>query len=94
MVCLGKSEAEQVIALGAGLVTGRIEQATASAARRLRLLAVGWDSTTHARWLGRKPPAKAAISATADTGDSKPAIEVITGSGVHSQTILQNRPTK
>ena len=30
---------------------------------------------------GRKPPAKAAISATADTGDSKPAIEVTTGSG-------------
>ena len=72
-----------MIALGRlGWSLRRIEQATG--VRRetagVYLRSVGIALRTPGGW-GRKPPAKAAISATADTGDSKPAIEVTTGSG-------------
>ena len=80
---LEKAKQEQVIALGRlGWSLRRIEQATG--VRRetagVYLRSAGIALRTPGGW-GRKPPAKAAISATADTGDSKPAIEVITGSG-------------
>jgi len=78
---LEKAKQEQVIALGRlGWSLRRIEQAT-----RVRretaggyLRSVGIALRTPGGW-GRKPPAKAAISATAYSGDSKPANEVITG---------------
>ena len=78
---LEKAKQEQVIALGRlGWSLRRIEQATG--VRRetagVYLRSVGIALRTPGGW-GRKPPAKAAISATADTGDSKPANEVITG---------------
>ena len=80
---LEKAKQEQVIALGRlGWSLRRIEQATGvrreTAGGYLR--SVGIALRTPGGW-GRKPPENAAISATADTGDSKPAIEVITGSG-------------
>jgi transposase len=80
---LEKAKQEQVIALGRlGWSLRRIEQATGirreTAGAYLRL--AGIALRTPGGW-GRKPPAKAAITATADTGDSKPAIEVTTGSG-------------
>jgi transposase len=80
---LEKAKQEQVIALGRlGWSLRRIEQATGirreTAGAYLRL--AGIALRTPGGW-GRKPPAKAAISATVCSGDSKPAIEVITGSG-------------
>ena len=78
---LVKAKQEQVIALGRlGWSLRRIEQATGvrreTAGGYLR--SVGIALRTPGGW-GRKPPAKAAISATAYSGDSKPANEVITG---------------
>jgi transposase len=78
---LEKAKQEQVIALGRlGWSLRRIEQATGvrreTAGGYLR--SVGIALRTPGGW-GRKPPAKAAISATAYSGDSKPANEVITG---------------
>jgi transposase len=80
---LEKAKQEQVIALGRlGWSLRRIEQATGvrreTAGGYLR--SVGIALRTPGGW-GRKAPPKPATLATTGSGDSKPAIEVITGSG-------------
>jgi transposase len=80
---LEKAKQEQVIALGRlGWSLRRIEQATGvrreTASGYLR--SVGIALRTPGGW-GRKAPPKPAALATTGSGDSKPAIEVITGSG-------------
>ena len=78
---LEKAKREQVIALGRlGWSLRRIEEATGvrreTAGGYLR--AAGIALRTPGGW-GRKPPAKAATSATTGSGRSEPAKEVITG---------------
>jgi transposase len=80
---LEKAKQEQVIALGRlGWSLRRIEQATGvhreTAGGYLR--SVGIALRTPGGW-GRKPPPKPATLATTGPDDSKPAIEVTTGSG-------------
>jgi transposase len=78
---LEKAKQEQVIALGRlGWSLRRIEAATGvrreTAGGYLR--SAGVALRTPGGW-GRKPPSKAATSVTTGSGNSKPAIEVITG---------------
>ena len=80
---LEKAKQEQVIALGRlGWSLRRIEQATGvrreTASGYLR--SVGIALRAPGGW-GRKAPPKPAALATTGSGDSKPAIEVITVSG-------------
>jgi hypothetical protein len=92
---LDKTKQEQVIALGRlGWSLRRIEQTTGvrreTAGGYLRSAGVALRAP--GGW-GRKPPKPATLVITG-LADSKPAIEVTTGSAVQSQRNIQNRPTR